>query len=251
MNRIFLYIGTGIGVIVLIMTVMLTAGNNPENEEVKAGFALWKNYGCESCHTLYGQGGNYAPDLTHIYNQRGGEYIQAFIVSPSAYHPDERVMPRFPMTQTEITQIITMFEWTANTDSIAGEWPPNPIRVSGSAGLTIPRYEESESSETSETSDPLIDRGQTIYSQRCASCHSIADGVLIVGPSFWNIANTAEERIDGQDAREYLRNSILNPSDYVVEGFNDVMQKNLGEVLSSDDINGVIAFLMSFDGEEE
>jgi hypothetical protein len=34
-----------------------------------------------------------------------------------------------------------------------------------------------------------------------------------------------------------------------VSGYSDVMQKNLAEILSSDDINAIIAYLLSFDSE--
>ncbi|MCA9908171.1 MAG: cytochrome c, partial [Anaerolineae bacterium] len=43
-------------------------------ETVSAGFAVWQAQGCEGCHTLYGQGGGYAPDLTRIAQLRGADY---------------------------------------------------------------------------------------------------------------------------------------------------------------------------------
>jgi len=248
MNRLFLIAGTIIGVMILLMTVMMTTNQHPANEEAEAGFVVWQSYGCESCHSLYGQGGNYAPDLTHIYTLRGDAYIRDFIINPQAYHPGERLMPRFTINQNEITQLVAMFEWTASSEPVADLWPPNPIQVAGSAGLNIRAVADIG---VLQTMNPDIARGQSIYSQRCASCHAIADGVTLVGPSFWNIANRAGERIEGQNAREYIRNSIINPGDFIVEGYQDVMQKNLAEVLSSDDINAVIAYLITFDGEVE
>src|SRR5690606_25909635 len=125
------------------------------------------------------------------------------------------------------------------TEPVADFWPPNIIQVAGSAGLNINAVENLG---VVNNANPLLTQGQTIYSQRCASCHSIAEGVILVGPSFWNIANHAAERVDGQSAEAYLRNSILYPSEYIVEGFQDVMQKNFAEVLSSQDINAVIAY---------
>lgn len=231
--------------VVLIMTVALAGGGIEADENVEAGFALWRDYGCESCHTLYGQGGNYAPDLTHIYTLRGEAYISDFMVSPAAYHPDQREMPRFTINQDEIDQLIAMFAWTASTEPVADVWPPNPIQVAGSAGLNITVLSEDEEQETL---SPLAAQGQDIYSQRCASCHSIVDGVVLVGPSFHDIANHAGQRVEGQDAETYLRNAILYPSDYIVPGFQDLMQKNFAEVLSSDDINAIIAYLLTFDG---
>ena len=47
--------------------------------EAVAGMNLWRAKNCEGCHTLYGQGGPYAPDLTHIYAQRGVDYLREFL----------------------------------------------------------------------------------------------------------------------------------------------------------------------------
>lgn len=246
MNRIFLFVGTAIGIVILIMTVSMSGSDISAGEDVTDGFDLWQSYGCEACHTLYGQGGNYAPDLTQIYTLRGGVYIQDFMVNPAAYHPGERVMPRFTINQVEIAKLIAMFEWTANTATT--DWPPVPIQVSNPAGLNISAVELVGSLAVT---DPQIARGQTIYSQRCASCHSVAEGVILVGPSFWDVAVTAGERVEDQNARDYLRNSILYPSDFVVPGFQDVMQKNLAEILSSEDINALLAYLLTLDGGEE
>lgn len=247
MNRIFFGAGTLIGAMVLIMTVMMTTTNITPTDEVVRGFELWQTYGCESCHTLYGQGGHYAPDLTHIYSLRGEEYIRDFMVDPSAYHPNQRLMPRFTINQTEIGDLIAMLAWTTSTEPVAGVWSPNPILVSGSAGLNINAIQEVG---VSDTGDSLVAQGQTIYTQRCASCHSVVEDVNLVGPSFWNIANHAAERVEGEDAETYIRNSILYPSDYIVEGFGDVMQKNFAEVLSSEDISAITAYLLTLDGED-
>ena len=41
------------------------------------------------------------------------------------------------------------------------------------------------------------------------------------------------------------RISIIKPGVYIVPGFEDVMQKNFGDVLTSEQINDLIAFLMT------
>ena len=58
-------------------------------------------------------------------------------------------------------------------------------------------------------------------------------------------ATRAASRIPGLSAEEYIRNSMVNPSDYLVEGFPDVMAKNLAQVLSSQDIADLVAYLMT------
>lgn len=248
MKNIVLIIAIIISFIILTLPIVTSGDTIPEvPEEVAQGYAVWQAYGCESCHTLFGQGGIYAPDLTHIYTLRGEDYIRDFMINPSAYHPNERIMPNFNLKETDTTSLISMLAWTANAPEVSANWPPNPIQVRGSGGMMV-----NQSGVTGDLSeqDPILTRGRTLYSQRCASCHAIAPDVIIVGPSFWNIANTASERVDGSSAEDYIRNSILYPSDYIVDGFADVMQKNLAEVLSSEDIEALIAYLMTFDGQE-
>src|SRR5688572_7844286 len=67
---------------------------NVMSEDAAAGMALWRANGCEGCHTIYGQGGAFAPDLTHIVEHRGEDYLREFMVNPGAFHPGQRVMPR-------------------------------------------------------------------------------------------------------------------------------------------------------------
>ena len=50
---------------------------------------------------------------------------------------------------------------------------------------------------------------------------------------------------EGSAAEQYLRDSIINPSDFVVPGFPDAMQRNLGDKLTGDQINDIIAFLLT------
>ncbi len=82
----------------------------------------------------------------------------------------------------------------------------------------------------------------------CRICHSLEEGVTLVGPSFAGIATRAAERVPGMSAEEYLRQSILDPEAYVVEGFpTGQMLPNLGDILSAQQIDDLIAFLMTFE----
>ncbi|MGW8144383.1 MAG: c-type cytochrome [Anaerolineales bacterium] len=98
-----------------------------------------------------------------------------------------------------------------------------------------------------EEADPVA-RGQRVYLDRgCGGCHTI-EGLSAgtVGPNQTNIGTVAETRIPGMSAEEYIRESILDPSAYVVEGFPDgVMPKNFGELIPSDDISDLVAFLLA------
>lgn len=238
---------------VLITAVMLDsppvrASDAPP--EVLAGFGVWRDNGCESCHTLYGQGGTYAPDLTHIYSQRGEAYLRAFLVNPQAFHPGQRVMPNMGLTVSETDQLLQFLDWVGDQRS-AVEFPPRLIRVSGGdvSGLTDLLPAPNASAADVPPTD-VVANGRYWFSRPpaiCSTCHSLTPDVVLVGPSLAGIATRAADRVPGQSAEAYLRNSILHPGDYVVDGFNNVMAQNLGEVLDSDQINNIIAFLLTLE----
>ena len=95
------------------------------------------------------------------------------------------------------------------------------------------------------TPDPFIVQGQNVFNSRCATCHALVPDTIIIGPSLYGIATVAETRVEGQSAEEYLQLSVLRPGDYVVGGFNNVMVTNLAKELTSEELNALIAFLLT------
>ena len=89
--------------------------------------------------------------------------------------------------------------------------------------------------------------GQQVFTRECGSCHSTAPDTTIVGPSLAGIATQAETRVAGQDARTYLLNAIINPGDHLVEGFQDLMPSNFGTMLTGEEIDAVVAYLMTLE----
>jgi len=104
-------------------------------------------------------------------------------------------------------------------------------------------------------SDPA--RGRALYFETslgtnagCRICHSLVAGQTLVGPSFFGIADRAVGRLPGMSAEEYLRQSILEPDAYIVEGYpSGQMLPNLGEILSEEQIDDLVAFLMNLNEE--
>lgn len=95
------------------------------------------------------------------------------------------------------------------------------------------------------TLDPVAAVGKAIFTTDCGPCHSAANGTVIVGPSLAGIADVAGTRVDGLDARTYLYTSILRPGDYIVEGFDKVMPENFGKKLTGEQIDGLVAYLLT------
>ncbi|MDJ0791750.1 MAG: 4Fe-4S binding protein [Acidimicrobiia bacterium] len=82
----------------------------------------------------------------------------------------------------------------------------------------------------------------------CRVCHSLRAGVTIVGPSLANVASEAGSRVPGMTAEEYLRQSIVDPNAYIVEGFDpNVMPQYFGETLTEDELDSLVAFLLTLE----
>lgn len=101
------------------------------------------------------------------------------------------------------------------------------------------------SSPTSEPLDPQAAAGQRLFKQNCTSCHSTTPDEVVVGPSLFGVGQRAGGRVEGLAARDYIRTSILTPDAYIVDGFADLMPKQFGKKFSEEDIDSLIAFLMS------
>jgi cytochrome c2 len=99
------------------------------------------------------------------------------------------------------------------------------------------------------------DAGRSLYMEStlgtntgCRICHSLDLGVTLVGPSFDGIATRAATRVPGLSAEEYIRQSILDPNAYVVEGFPaGQMLQNFEDLLTAEDIDNLVAFLLTLE----
>jgi mono/diheme cytochrome c family protein len=100
------------------------------------------------------------------------------------------------------------------------------------------------------TIDPASDAGQgrTLFQANCAACHSTAEAVMLVGPSLAHIATLSQTRVEGLSAEDYLHESIVAPDAYTVDGFLEgTMQQNFGQVLTSDEVDQIVTYLMTLE----
>lgn len=82
----------------------------------------------------------------------------------------------------------------------------------------------------------------------CSTCHSIEPGKVIVGPSLAGITSRAANRKPDMLPEEYMRESILNPDTFVVEGFNGgVMYQKFEDILTEEEIDDLIAYLLTLE----
>ncbi|MCB9132812.1 MAG: c-type cytochrome [Anaerolineales bacterium] len=69
--------------------------------------------------------------------------------------------------------------------------------------------------------------GQALFEQQvtngnagCVTCHSLEAAKVLVGPSLAGIASRAGSTVDGEDAQQYLHQSIVDPNAHLATGCN-------------------------------
>jgi len=83
-------------------------------------------------------------------------------------------------------------------------------------------------------------------------CHSLARYEVIVGPSLWGVATRAGRVVRSQNyrsgatsAEQYLREAITKPSVYVSPGFAHTVMPDWLTVLDEQQIQDLVAYLMT------
>lgn len=95
------------------------------------------------------------------------------------------------------------------------------------------------------TFTPLEAQGRRVFEQHCSTCHSTIPDSIIVGPSLAGVGKRAVDGIEGMIGREYIEMSIEQPGMFLVEGYADLMPATLAETLSEEEIDAIIAYLMT------
>jgi nitric oxide reductase subunit C len=99
--------------------------------EVSHGKEIWERHSCINCHTLIGEGAYFAPELGNVWKRYGGvddpqgarDTIKAFIKSQPSGVEGRRQMPNFKLTEKELDDLVSFFEWVSRIDT--QNWPPN------------------------------------------------------------------------------------------------------------------------------
>jgi mono/diheme cytochrome c family protein len=89
--------------------------------------------------------------------------------------------------------------------------------------------------------------GKRLFTTHCAACHATSGDTVIVGPSLGGIAITGATRVEGLDAAAYIEQSITAPDAYLVEGYQDLMVKNFAKQLTTQELDGLVDFLLTLD----
>ena len=239
---------------------------------VTHGKDVWHKNNCINCHTLFGEGAYYAPDLTKIAQHRGAAYLQAYLKDPSKFYDEQRhrrLMPKQDMSDVEIADLVSFLDWVSKVDNQG--WPPRPILVTGSGigpmGAPRPIAATAGSAPPPGAATPAGDKspialGEIVFrtsTPACAACHSLLPGAQMAGPSLAGVATRAQQTIgsadykgQAKDATAYLRESIVQPSAYTVAGAMysasgvSFMPATYGKDLTPEQIDHLVAYLATF-----
>jgi nitric oxide reductase subunit C len=90
---------------------------------VARGKEVWETRNCIGCPTLLGEGAYFAPELGHVHQRRGGEFIKAWIKAQPSGGPGRRQMPQFNLTEQQLDDLVEFLKWTGQINT--EKWPPN------------------------------------------------------------------------------------------------------------------------------
>lgn len=241
---------------------------NAENitPEVTRGNKVWHENNCINCHTLFGEGAYYAPDLTKITQLRGEAYLRAYMHDPSKFYDEQKVrrlMPTQNLSDDDITGLIAFLDWVSKVDNQG--WPPRPLLVSGSslpgmsAALSADSGTASAGEDSASQNSSPIAKGESVFhsaSPPCAACHSTAPGVDMAGPSLAGISAEAEQVLasgeykgEATDVAGFIRESILHPSAYLKPGDmysaggTSFMPNTYAETLTPEQVDQLVEYL--------
>ncbi len=140
------------------------------NDQVVAGKRVWHKYNCNDCHTILGFGGYYAPDMTKVYWRRGEDGIKAVVRTPEKF-TTWRKMPRLPVTDRELTQLVAFLKWTSEIDT--HDWPPQDAKLRRTAQAA---------------GGMGVSPGATFFKDKgCFGCHKLYEAGGTLGPDLTHV----------------------------------------------------------------
>ncbi len=199
-------------------------------------------------YPLKGTASNLEPALGLSHPTRLIVTVDEQVLLDQSYPPQGRDsvsigFEQIPLTPGDHPIQITLFD---RPDQMSGQILFDDLATFENRGILSLYYHDAQIS-----GDPV--RGRDLFfetslsaSASCHICHSLNLGVDKVGPSLAGVGTRAAEQIPGMSAEDYLRESIVDPDAYIVEGYSPgLMLPDLEEKLSEEQIDDLIAFLIS------
>jgi cytochrome c551/c552 len=80
----------------------------------------------------------------------------------------------------------------------------------------------------------------------CIGCHALDPDAQMTGPTWYNMGNTAVNRVPGESPAYYLHQSIVAPNEHIVSGYpQGIMPQTYVDTLSEQDLGDLTAYLLA------
>lgn len=149
-------------------------------ESVARGKRIWEDNNCMGCHTLFGEGAYYAPELTKVVERRGAPWIRLFLDDPQKMFPGQRKMVKYGFDAGQKDDIIAFLEWCGKVD-LQG-FPAKPPLQSHMRPTTTTASVEGQ---------------PELFRTICVACHAVGGVGGVVGPALDEVykRKTREEMV--------------------------------------------------------
>ncbi|MBL7671871.1 MAG: cytochrome c [Bdellovibrionaceae bacterium] len=197
------------------------------NPEVIRGKHLFEKNNCMGCHTIFGEGAYYAPELTKVFERRGSVFIKAILKDPEAMYPGQRKMVNNNFSEDEISDLTEFLKWIGNVDT--NGFPPKP---------TLNMVASVNSGGASTETEAVVNRANRpqVFNQLCVACHSLKGQGGSVGPALDGVGS----RFDARYLEKWIRDPISVKAD----------SKMPKLPLSEADIAELVAYLSQLKGDQ-
>lgn len=103
-------------------------------ESVERGKRVWERNACFDCHTIYGEGARFAPEVGDVFKRWGGEkdpagakqMIKDWMKSQPSGVAGRRQMPNFHLSEAQLGDLAEFLAWASRTDT--QNWPPQKAK---------------------------------------------------------------------------------------------------------------------------
>lgn len=153
------------------------------------GKNIWESNNCMGCHTIFGEGAYYAPELTTVYLRKSEDFLKMFLKDPNAMYPNKRKMVKYNFSEAEIDDLISFLKWCSEVD--LNGFPPEPF------------LKNSVSNNKQQVNDNI--KKPDIFDKLCLTCHTLngTGNKIADAPILDNISKIRD--------KEYLKQWLKDP----------------------------------------
>lgn len=208
----------------------------PKAELIPKGEKLFQEKGCNTCHSVKGQGGGGGPDLGRVSSKTNPTWMFNWIKNPRTYHP-ATIMPSFGLNNEQVLSLVSYLYLNYKWDNM----PQDSVDINDKK---------------------LVEQGRNyVLDYGCASCHEIPGGIQ-KGPQGPDLTGLPQKDIHKFDfglspvypergvyhTREsYIFNKIRDP--WI---FNDFVKARMpGFWFTDDQINQIYTYITGVTGKHE